>query len=448
MPGMDGLELQRRITAIDPEIVVIMITAFASVETAVRALKEGAFDYITKPIDPDELSHLVRRGVEQRRLRSENVQLREQVAELIQQFDVEEHRTETKVYADFAPGTNIEALSDTVASVFDKPKKLQLQQAREELRGAGLAGEGKREQAVRRTIDLYLAAERSRRMAEMARKQVEAAGKLAAIVKLRVQEGRELALEAKRAELEVAKARQRVEAWEAEQDYSEASLAMVLGLESGQRARAALEDRAAPPMPMSAEEAAERALRDNRELRGLSSAMAAKNLEMRSFEAAKYPRLDLVAQYGLFARFNNYEDFFQKFQRHNGQLGISFQIPLWTGPATAAGAAAARTEVSRLQLQMQTARNRIRLQAEQGFQEVRKAETGRQVARLELEVAREGLTVVLAQFEEGRAGLQQVEQARINENEKWLRYYEAQHGLEQARFQLLERTGELMAAFR
>ena len=83
MPGMDGLELQRRITAIDPDMVVIMITAFASVETAVRALKEGAFDYVTKPIDPDELSHLVRRGVEQRRLKSENVQLREQVEELI-----------------------------------------------------------------------------------------------------------------------------------------------------------------------------------------------------------------------------------------------------------------------------------------------------------------------------------------------------------------------------
>jgi DNA-binding NtrC family response regulator len=82
MPGMDGMELQRRIHDIDPEIVVIMITAYASVETAVQALKEGAFDYITKPIDPDELSHLVRRAVEQRRLKSENRQLREKVDRL------------------------------------------------------------------------------------------------------------------------------------------------------------------------------------------------------------------------------------------------------------------------------------------------------------------------------------------------------------------------------
>ena len=76
MPGMDGMELQEHIHRIDPAIAVIMITAFASVETAVQALKQGAFDYVTKPIDPDELSHLVLRALEQRRLRSENSQLR------------------------------------------------------------------------------------------------------------------------------------------------------------------------------------------------------------------------------------------------------------------------------------------------------------------------------------------------------------------------------------
>jgi two-component system, NtrC family, response regulator HydG len=83
MPGMDGMELQERIRQIDPQAAVIMITAFASVDTAVRALKQGAFDYVTKPIDPDELSHLVLRAVEQRRLREENVQLRETIDELV-----------------------------------------------------------------------------------------------------------------------------------------------------------------------------------------------------------------------------------------------------------------------------------------------------------------------------------------------------------------------------
>jgi two-component system, NtrC family, response regulator HydG len=83
MPGMDGLELQEHIQRADPTVAVVMITAFASVDTAVRALKQGAFDYVTKPVDPDELSHLVQRAMEQRRLRQENAQLKENLEELV-----------------------------------------------------------------------------------------------------------------------------------------------------------------------------------------------------------------------------------------------------------------------------------------------------------------------------------------------------------------------------
>jgi DNA-binding NtrC family response regulator len=83
MPGMDGIELQQKLREIDPELAVIVITAYASVDTAVRALKQGAFDYVTKPVDPDELSHLVARAVEQRRLREENSQLRQTIDDLV-----------------------------------------------------------------------------------------------------------------------------------------------------------------------------------------------------------------------------------------------------------------------------------------------------------------------------------------------------------------------------
>jgi len=82
MPGMDGIELQNRIKQIDKNIVTIIITAYASVDTAIQALKDGAFDYITKPIDPDDLSRLIRNAIEKRRLVTENIQLRQQIEEL------------------------------------------------------------------------------------------------------------------------------------------------------------------------------------------------------------------------------------------------------------------------------------------------------------------------------------------------------------------------------
>ena len=82
MPGMDGIELQNRIKQIDKNIVTIIITAYASVDTAIQALKEGAFDYVTKPVDPDDLSRLIRNAIEKRRLVTENIQLRQQIEEL------------------------------------------------------------------------------------------------------------------------------------------------------------------------------------------------------------------------------------------------------------------------------------------------------------------------------------------------------------------------------
>ncbi|HET8547124.1 MAG TPA: sigma-54 dependent transcriptional regulator, partial [Bryobacteraceae bacterium] len=82
MPGMDGMELQERLASADPELTVVIMTGYATVETAVRALKRGAWDYITKPVDPDELSHLIAKALEHRRTREENVRLRENLREI------------------------------------------------------------------------------------------------------------------------------------------------------------------------------------------------------------------------------------------------------------------------------------------------------------------------------------------------------------------------------
>jgi DNA-binding NtrC family response regulator len=82
MPGMDGLEMLRRIKALKKDSIVIVITAFATVDTAVQALKDGAFDYVTKPFDPDDLSHLIRNAAKQISLTEENEVLREKLVSL------------------------------------------------------------------------------------------------------------------------------------------------------------------------------------------------------------------------------------------------------------------------------------------------------------------------------------------------------------------------------
>ena len=99
MPGLSGLEVLKKIKELDKDAVVIMITAFASVPTAIAALKEGAFDYVTKPVDPDELSHLIKKAMEQKALQLENRMLKENIEEIFKPANIiGETQTMKKIY--------------------------------------------------------------------------------------------------------------------------------------------------------------------------------------------------------------------------------------------------------------------------------------------------------------------------------------------------------------
>jgi len=79
MPGIDGIEVLKKLKKIDPLSVVIIITAYASVESAISAMKIGAFDYVRKPFKHDELLLTVKRAIEHRKLQEENIRLKDEL---------------------------------------------------------------------------------------------------------------------------------------------------------------------------------------------------------------------------------------------------------------------------------------------------------------------------------------------------------------------------------
>ncbi len=81
MPDIDGIEVLKRAKAINPEVDVIMMTAFGSIESAIEAMRAGAIDYLTKPIDLDQLEVVINKALEHKQLVSENRLLREQLAD-------------------------------------------------------------------------------------------------------------------------------------------------------------------------------------------------------------------------------------------------------------------------------------------------------------------------------------------------------------------------------
>jgi outer membrane protein TolC len=325
--------------------------------------------------------------------------------------------------------------------LFNRQQSYAVAQAKEQVRGAGFEVANKRDEVAYRTATFYLDAERAARVLALARKDAESLQTVLSAIQAQVKEGRALPLAEKQAALQLARARQLADSLDSDRANAETQLAIAVGFSADDRVHPVVEQRSAAALPVSEEHAVQSAMDSNKELRKLQSQIAAKGLEMRGEKAARLPRVDLVAQYGLFAKFNNYEDYFRSFQRNNGQIGMSFQVPVFSGPGIRAQMSQTETDITHLRVQLSSARNQISADLQQAFRDVKKAEMSAEVARLDLEVAREQLSVNLAQ---GRLSLRQVEEARVAENGKWIAFYDAQYAMEKARWSVLRLTGELV----
>jgi outer membrane protein TolC len=313
----------------------------------------------------------------------------------------------------------------TQMALFNRPQSYQRAQANEATRGADIDVASKQDQIVYRVAALFLDAELASKSLATAERQIESLTRMQELVESRVAEGRELPIETRRATVNVARARQSVVNLTADLIRAELTLAEALALSPDDRVHAAVEERAVLDLPTE-DRSIEQALDASKELKRLESNLQVKILEAKQYQAERLPKINLVAQYNLLAKFNNYEQFFNHFQYNNWQLGASFEFPLLNGRALSSAAT----------------------QARQTFQEVHRAESARDLARADLDLAREQISVNLAQFEEGRLPMARVEEARAAEQEKWLAYYAAQHTVERARLDILHQSGTLLVALR
>lgn len=331
-------------------------------------------------------------------------------------------------------------------AIFNRQKSLEVAQAKEDARGAAFATANKRDDAAYRAAMLYLDAERAMQLSDVARRDIDSRRRMLDTVQAQVQEGRALPLAQKQAELAIAQARQSALDLDDQRDSAETSLAIALGFPAEDRVQPIAEERPAPPLPPTAEAALQEAVSANNELRQLRSQMSAKELEIRADKAARLPRVDLVAQYALLAKFNNYAQYYNSFQRNNGQIGASFQVPIFSGTGIGGQVAQSEIDVAHLRAEMGNVRNRIAADLQQAYRDVAKAQSAAEVARLDLDVAREQISVDLAQMQEGRLAMNILDGARVAENAKWIALYDTQYALEKARWSVLRLTGQLTSA--
>jgi outer membrane protein TolC len=335
----------------------------------------------------------------------------------------------------------------TDMSIYNRPQSYQLAAARETARGSQLGAQAKADEVAFQAADLFLNASEAARERETISNEVPSLQQVVEASSAGVNEGSELPLDQNRARVNLALSQQRLESIGLDQDYYEMMLAVVLGYPPSDRVKPVDTDISLPVAPESEDEATDMALRNNRELRQMQSNVMAKQLEVRSYKSSRLPQVSLVAQYALFAKYN-YVNYFQKFQRNNFQIGAAVTIPLLIGSASQGLAEQALTDMQKIRIQMDQVRNRIITDTRRSYQQWKKAQSLRDLVRMQLDLAREQLTVFLAQNAEGRVPIRTVEQARLEESDHWIEFYEAETQVKRTQLAILREMGTLLAAMR
>ena len=336
----------------------------------------------------------------------------------------------------------------TSMALFDRPQSYLVAQAKEALKGTEFDLAAKQEEVAYRVASLFLDARTAALSLAAAQREADNLARVQQLVEARVQDGRELAIESRRAGLGVLRSKQRVEALGLDVLSAESSLAEVLGMGINDRVQADQDEPIGVAMPESEDGTIAQALESNPELKRLASNLQAKLLEVKSYKAQRLPKIDLVAQYALLGKYNNFDQYFTKFQHNNIELGASISVPVLAGRASSAYASQADADAAKIRAEISRTRGRIANDLRRAFQDVRRADASRDLARADLELARDQISIDLAQMEEGRIPAAKTEQDRATENEKWLALYDAQTASERARLGFLRQTGTLLSALR
>ena len=330
-------------------------------------------------------------------------------------------------------------------AIFDRPQSFRAAQANEVVRGMEFDIGMKQEEAAYRVASLFFDADQAARSLAAVERQMESLARVRDLTGVRVSEGRELSIESSRSDLKLLQAQQRQAELSDGIADAETALAQVLGFAPGDRVHPAQEDRRSVTLD-SEESAIQQALNTSREIRRLESNLQAKNLEINGYKAERLPKVDFVGQYSLLSKYNNYEKFFGRFQRHNVELGASITIPILVGRSSQAAMTQSQVEIEKIRTEIGRTRSRITADLQHAYRDVRRTETAQKLARADLDLAREQLSLDLTRYDEGQVAMAQVEASRAAEQEKWIVYYDTQHALEVARITVLKQSGTLLAS--
>lgn len=271
--------------------------------------------------------------------------------------------------------------------------------------------------------------------------QRQVAQKFEDVVNQRVQAGVDAPVELTRARLASARTRMEMADTQAAIDQLRLRLSQLTGLPLN-AIQTSTETIPGFPQVSQDEDLAAQALENSPAVKTADEAAKAKFFRARGEEKQLYPAVDLVAHYALLARYNNYDEFFNKFQRHNATLGVAIRFP-FLNQAQRETAKSAEADALKAQKEAQSVKEQVSGQTLQLQRSVQKLAAAQDVSKLEHQLAEADTQTTHEKIQAGQATLKDEQNARITEHERYTAYLNSSFDLEKAQIQLMRQIGQL-----
>ena len=325
--------------------------------------------------------------------------------------------------------------------VFNPAQRAFIKSTKAQWNASALSNEDQRKQSMLDAAVAYAELAKTSAQLQALKQQQQSATRLQDIETQRVNAGVDSPVLLTRAKLNSARTRMRVAELEGSAVQLRKQLADLTGLPE-QEIEALPES--IPPIPDQVldRDAADAAVQNSLRVKIADQQVLASQLKAEGERKQKWPAIDLVGQYALLAKFNNYDEFYRKFQRNNATIGVAIRVPLLN---FAQKARAAQAEADALKVEHQAAAVRSQVSAETLKLQsvVNQVTAARDVAQLEFELARADTNTAESNVQAGKATLGDVAAARLAEEEKFGTVLDATFELQKSQLQLLRATDEL-----
>ena len=333
-----------------------------------------------------------------------------------------------------------------VQTVFNRPLQSQAQAAERRADVERLTLEDSRNTVILQTAQVFLELVQVRQALEARRGTRNASPRIQEITDSRVAEGRELPLESLRAKLDGARTDQAIVQLEGREDSLTTELQRLTGIPTSTKPLEVVPNRLALQPEQSAADLVALALASNRALQRADYEQRARRERLNQERAAYWPAIDVVGEYAMLAKFNNYDEFFRRFARNNLNVGVRARWPIFSSQTTAA-VRVAQSELRLVDVELRRKREEIEVAVRRASQRMRELNATRDIAALELELVQEKVRMLRERFQADRANLRDLERARLEQTDKRVAFLQADYESQQGLLELLNTTGQLGGLF-